>query len=174
MPAIDFPNTPTAGQTFSVGYQTWSYDGAVWRLVPTSLVSSFSRVACNSNTSTVTVNVDVQATGCSTALNLTAGDKALCIGTFDVGPSTTLAGSSFVGSLYAGPTGSTVVQPGFALWVIAGTPVAGDRQTVTQSWIFTVPSTGSYTFALYGKHTTTTGTFTMFTPSTTLSVLATR
>ena len=31
MPPIDFPNSPTLNQLFTVGNQTWRYDGTVWR-----------------------------------------------------------------------------------------------------------------------------------------------
>jgi hypothetical protein len=30
MAAIDFPNTPTTGDTFTVGTITWEWDGTVW------------------------------------------------------------------------------------------------------------------------------------------------
>jgi hypothetical protein len=30
---IDFPNTPTSGDTYSVGTRTWAWDGSTWNLV---------------------------------------------------------------------------------------------------------------------------------------------
>lgn len=30
MAAIDFPNSPTVGQLFSVGNTTWRWDGSFW------------------------------------------------------------------------------------------------------------------------------------------------
>jgi hypothetical protein len=30
--AIDFPNSPTTGQTFTSGTRTWTYDGSIWNL----------------------------------------------------------------------------------------------------------------------------------------------
>lgn len=33
MPPIDFPNSPTIGQTFTSGIRTWQWDGVVWTLV---------------------------------------------------------------------------------------------------------------------------------------------
>jgi hypothetical protein len=30
MPAIDFPNSPTVGQLFTVGDVTWEWTGSVW------------------------------------------------------------------------------------------------------------------------------------------------
>ena len=32
MPAIDFPDSPTLNQLFTVGNQTWQWDGSVWRI----------------------------------------------------------------------------------------------------------------------------------------------
>lgn len=32
MASIDFPNTPTTGQSFSAGGKTWVYDGSIWKL----------------------------------------------------------------------------------------------------------------------------------------------
>lgn len=34
--AIDFPNSPTTNQTFTVGTRTWIWDGTTWELVATS------------------------------------------------------------------------------------------------------------------------------------------
>lgn len=31
--AIDFPNSPTNGQTFTSGVRTWQYDGSKWILL---------------------------------------------------------------------------------------------------------------------------------------------
>lgn len=32
--AIDFPNSPLTDDIFTVGDQTWKYDGTKWNLVP--------------------------------------------------------------------------------------------------------------------------------------------
>jgi hypothetical protein len=32
MPAIDFPNSPALNEPFTVGDQTWYWDGTVWRI----------------------------------------------------------------------------------------------------------------------------------------------
>lgn len=34
MPAIDFPNSPTTGTSFSAGGKAWTYNGSVWVLNP--------------------------------------------------------------------------------------------------------------------------------------------
>lgn len=30
---IDFPNSPTAGDTYTVGSKTWQYDGTSWNVI---------------------------------------------------------------------------------------------------------------------------------------------
>lgn len=32
MAAIDFPNSPTPGQTFTAGNRTWTWDGTAWNM----------------------------------------------------------------------------------------------------------------------------------------------
>ena len=36
--AIDFPNTPTLNQTYTVGNKTWQYDGEKWVVVANSTI----------------------------------------------------------------------------------------------------------------------------------------
>lgn len=33
MTAINFPDSPSVGQTFTVGSRTWTYTGTVWQVV---------------------------------------------------------------------------------------------------------------------------------------------
>ena len=35
--AVDFPNSPTVGQTYTVGNRTWQWDGTSWNLQTTSI-----------------------------------------------------------------------------------------------------------------------------------------
>lgn len=35
MPALDFPSSPTVGQQFTSGIQTWQWDGISWNIIPT-------------------------------------------------------------------------------------------------------------------------------------------
>jgi hypothetical protein len=32
--AIDFPNSPTIGETFTVGNRTWRWNGSTWIFIP--------------------------------------------------------------------------------------------------------------------------------------------
>jgi hypothetical protein len=36
--AINFPDTPTVGQTFTVGATTWQWTGTVWKSLGTVIV----------------------------------------------------------------------------------------------------------------------------------------
>lgn len=49
MPAIDFPNSPTVGQTVSVDSRSWTWDGNFWRAAPgPSSLTSLSDVTITS------------------------------------------------------------------------------------------------------------------------------
>lgn len=37
--AIDFPNSPATGQTYTVGTKVWQYDGEKWSIINTDLIS---------------------------------------------------------------------------------------------------------------------------------------
>jgi hypothetical protein len=39
MPAIDFPNSPSVNQTFTVGERTWKWTGTTWDVVVTTQVT---------------------------------------------------------------------------------------------------------------------------------------
>ena len=39
MPAIDFPNSPSVNQTFTVGERTWKWTGTAWDVVVTTQVT---------------------------------------------------------------------------------------------------------------------------------------
>lgn len=39
MTAIDFPNSPTLNQTFTVGERTWKWTGSVWDVVVTTQIT---------------------------------------------------------------------------------------------------------------------------------------
>lgn len=39
MPAIDFPNSPSVNQTFTVGERTWKWTGSAWDVVVTTQIT---------------------------------------------------------------------------------------------------------------------------------------
>lgn len=107
--------------------------------------------ACSSALTTGTSAADI--TGCTTgSLSLVSGDIVEIHGVFDAQHST--AAITMVGTLDI----NGVEQSAQALQKSDG---AGDRDTVAQQWLYTVPSTASYTFKLRGRHSSgaPTGTF---------------
>jgi hypothetical protein len=42
MAAIDFPNSPTVGQTFTVGEASWRWNGTVWKSATSQNVSRYT------------------------------------------------------------------------------------------------------------------------------------
>lgn len=45
MPAIDFPNSPTTGQTFTVDGKTWTYTGTRWESLVEGSVTTGKAIA---------------------------------------------------------------------------------------------------------------------------------
>lgn len=57
--AIDFPDSPTSGDTFTVGNRTWSYDGSFWVLVVTAvdfITTSGAQTLTNKTLTSPTIN----------------------------------------------------------------------------------------------------------------------
>lgn len=78
--AIDFPNSPTTGQIFTVGDKSWIWDGTVWKaygasLSPTVLKvdSTNSRVGINNQSPTTALDV----TGVTTSTSFAQGTDYL-------------------------------------------------------------------------------------------------
>lgn len=112
-----------------------SYVDALKRVV------NIGQAACSGSLTTTTSAQDI--TGCTTgALSLVAGDVVEIVGVFDV---TGVSGIVTLGTLDIGG----VEQTPQALHRGDATP---DRATVSQTWLYTVPSTASYTFKLRGRH----------------------
>lgn len=45
MPAIDFPNSPTTGDTYTVEGKTWQYTGTRWEVVVTAPFTTGKAIA---------------------------------------------------------------------------------------------------------------------------------
>jgi len=58
--AIDFPNSPSTGQTFTVGPVTWKWDGSTWKSAGATYVSTATSPATY-NSGTQTIGVDQSA-----------------------------------------------------------------------------------------------------------------
>ena len=80
--AIDFPDSPTTGDTYTTGGRTWQWDGTTWKSYgnypdPTVLKidPATNRVGINNTSPTVTLDVtgDVRVYDASTGGNASAG-----------------------------------------------------------------------------------------------------
>lgn len=82
--AIDFPNSPTTNQVYSVGNRTWVYDGSVWVLRSASASAgsiTSSELAANSVTSAkivddTIVNADINSAAAIALSKLASGSSA--------------------------------------------------------------------------------------------------
>jgi hypothetical protein len=45
MTAINFPDTPSLGDTFTVGSFTWEWDGTVWRSLSTAVAPAEEKLS---------------------------------------------------------------------------------------------------------------------------------
>jgi hypothetical protein len=45
MPAIDFPDSPTTGETYTVDGKTWEYTGTRWEAIAEGSVSTGKAIA---------------------------------------------------------------------------------------------------------------------------------
>ena len=81
---IDFPNSPTTNQVYSVGNRTWVYDGSVWVLRSASASAgsiTSSELAANSVTSAkivddTIVNADINSAAAIALSKLASGSSA--------------------------------------------------------------------------------------------------
>jgi hypothetical protein len=71
--AIDFPNSPTAGDTYTVNGKTWSYTGSRWENVVTSLTKAVRNVSADTALASGDKNQIVRFTG-SSAQTLTVNN----------------------------------------------------------------------------------------------------
>jgi hypothetical protein len=120
------------------------------------MLVSHGAALCSAGHTAVTNTTPADITGCTTgALSLVAGDEVFVWGSFDA--DMTVAGV-FLGTLDINGTAQTP-------WAAHG-PLL-DRIVVSQTWKYTVPSTGSYTFKL--RRQCSAGTYTIRTTGTTLT-----
>jgi len=46
---VNFPDSPSVGQTFTAGSRTWTYTGTVWQVVPVSAAGNVDGGKANSS-----------------------------------------------------------------------------------------------------------------------------
>ena len=76
--AIDFPDSPSVNDVFTVGSRTWQWDGVAWSLSPSTGISSVTATD-------VTASGDLTVSGASALAGLTASGDLTVSGdaTFD-------------------------------------------------------------------------------------------
>jgi len=119
--ALNFPASPTNGDTFTDGTTTWQWDGTVW-----NIVSSTSPVISNNfNTISVSGQDDIVADTTNDTLNLVAGAN-ITIATNNVSDSLTISATG------GGGGGGEANQNAFSNVAVSGQDlVAADISTDT-------------------------------------------
>jgi len=118
--AINFPNSPTNGDTFTDGTSSWTWDGTSWNLV----TSSLSVTPETFKTIQVAGQSDVVADSYNDTLTLVAGSN-ITLTTYAATDSVTITG-------LAGGGGGDVNQNAFSTIAVSGqTSVAADAVTDT-------------------------------------------
>jgi hypothetical protein len=84
--AIDFPNAPTVGQTFTSSGQTWTWDGTVWAIGQPSVPAGYLPLAGGTITGSLEVTVDLLVGGALGVTGATTLNGATTIGLTPTAP----------------------------------------------------------------------------------------
>ena len=137
MTALNFPPTPSAGQTYTQNGISYTYDGAVWKKIPVAL--SFS------NLENKTSGYSLQASDTGKLITMTTGDLSILSGVFSAGDAVTIhnkSSSSF----------SILQQSGVTLR-FAGSSLTGNR-TLAQRGLATIVCLGTNDYTICGAGVT--------------------
>lgn len=149
MPAIDFPNNPTNGQTYTNGIQTYTWNGTAWRLVRTSAVGPTGPTGATGAPSNVTGPTGPQgaqgATGPTGAASTVTGPTGAQgpTGSFSITPWT-----SYTPVLYGSTTNPTLGNGSITgRWVNIGATIVGEIRIIAGTAGFNRGS-GTYSVSL--------------------------
>ena len=134
MAALNFPNSPSAGQTYTQNGISYTYDGTVWKKIPVAL--SFS------NIDNKTSGYSLEASDTGKLITMTTGDLSILSGVFSAGDAVTIhnkSSSSF----------SILQQSGVTLR-FAGSSLTGNR-TLAQRGIATITCISSNQYIISGS-----------------------
>ena len=166
--AIDFPNSPAIGDTYTTGGRTWQWDGTTWKSYgnypdPTVLKidPATNRVGINNTSPTVTLDVtgDTKVSGnlavgtvtdVETGItDLQAGATATSIKVYaDASARTTAVPSPAAGDLsFLTSTASVEVYDGSAWVSVGGATMIKKGRDFTASTTWTVPSGVTFVMA---------------------------
>ena len=137
MTALNFPPTPSAGQTYTQNGISYTYDGTVWKKIPVAL--SFS------NLENKTSGYSLQASDTGKLITMTTGDLSILSGVFSAGDAVTIhnkSSSSF----------SILQQSGVTLR-FAGSSLTGNR-TLAQRGLATIVCLGTNDYTICGAGVT--------------------
>ena len=133
MTALNFPPTPSAGQTYTQNGISYTYDGTVWKKIPVAL--SFS------NIDNKTSGYSLEASDTGKLITMTTGDLSILSGVFSAGDAVTIhnkSSSSF----------SILQQSGVTLR-FAGSSLTGNR-TLAQRGLATIVCIGTNDYTICG------------------------
>jgi len=166
--AIDFPNSPTTGDTHTVNGRTWTYDGTGWVVYGPSIDATVlridsgnNRVGINNSSPTVTLDVtgDTQVSGNlavgsntdveASITSLEAGATATSIKVYaDATARNTAVPSPAAGDLsFLTSTASVEVYDGSAWVSVGGATMITKVERFTASGTWTVPAGVTYAVA---------------------------
>lgn len=127
MAALDFPSSPTLGQQFTSGLQTWEWDTISWNIVPTVVGGGEASIA---------VGPDAPVGPDDGDLWWDTDDPALQAGLVD--PAALAANATFVTALLANTTFMTALR---GLYSPAGIVVSTFATTAPTDWLMIIGQT---------------------------------
>ena len=136
MAALDFPNSPSAGDVFSQNGVSYTYDGSVWKRIPVALAFSnlvnktgaysivqtdTGKLITNNNNFTINTSTNFSAGDAVSIHN--KSDSTIGIST-DTGVMLRFGGSTLTGDRFISPRGlATIVCLSTNVYIIAGAGV---------------------------------------------------
>lgn len=143
MPAIDFPNSPTLNQTFTVGQVSYKWNGTAWVANNISTID-WTNVANKPTTFTPSAHAASHAAGGSDAITVTTG-QVTGLSTFVKTIASDINTKTANYTLVAGDANSLIQADGtFTITVPASTVPAGTRVDIvnTGTGVITIAGSG--------------------------------
>ena len=136
MTALNFPPTPSAGQTYTQNGISYTYDGTVWKKIPVAL--SFS------NLENKTSGYSLQASDTGKLITMTTGDLTVpysSSGVFSAGDAVTIHNKS--------SSTFSILQASNVSLRFGGTSLTGNR-SISQRGLATIVCIGTNDYTICG------------------------